>query len=963
MPNRERQLARFGLYEVDLQRRILTKSGLRIRLQDQPFQVLTLLLERPGEILTRDEIRQKLWTVDTYVEFDDGLNTAIRKLRAAVGDTADSPRFIETIPRRGYRFVAPVSFVSPAETVDAAKLKDPVADSPAFVASTSLSHTQVSAGVSARASDEASARPSPLRGRLRVAAVVLLVAGAILLYRTPLGRLGSTGSAAPPDPALHPRLSVVVLGFNNLSRRQEQAWLSPALAEMLATELSAGEQIRTIPGENVARTKRDLALPDSDSYANDTLLRIRQNLGADFVVIGSYFDLGKVSGGTVRLDLRMQDARTGELVASVSKTGTEADLPALASMAGADLRRRLGAAALSRAQEASLSAAQPSNSEAAQLYSEGLARLRAFDNLSGQALLEKSLLVDANFAPAHAALADAFSALGYDAKARDEAEKAFDLSNSLSREDRMRVEARYREATREWDQVIEIYRSLFHLFPDNIEYGLRLADAQNSASKSTDALKTVALLRKLAGPSSGDPRIDIVEAQGAESMGNYAQEDAMSGRAAEKAQALGAGLLAAAGLHLQCWALNRLGKMEQALAACATAQQVYARTGDRDSVARVMITSGSVLEEQGQFAPAQARYEEALAIHRATGDQKGVALALNVLAVLNVDSGNYASARTKYEQSTSIARKNGDQDAVINGLGNLANLSLLEGDLPGARRIYDELIVTCRRLNSQSRTALQLGNLGSLLYLQGDLPAAQKVLEESVALDLETGDKRQLSDALSSLGELFQSEGKLVESRQKKTEALQLQVAVDNKVEAADVRLGLAESSIEEGHPAEAVDPLQHAIAELKELKSEDEEAEGYPILARAFLLLSKPEEAQRTMESGASVNAKSRNRMVQLSYAIVEGQVRAANGQAAPAIENLTRIIAETKKSGFYGYHLEARLALAEVELQSGKAASAHAHLKTLEQEARERGFLLIAKKAATLFVRRPAGGHTTTT
>ena len=84
--------ARFGLYEADLQQRVLTKSGLRVRLQDQPFQVLALLLEHPGEIVTRDEIRLSLWSSDTYVEFDDGLNTAMKKLRTALGDAADNPR-------------------------------------------------------------------------------------------------------------------------------------------------------------------------------------------------------------------------------------------------------------------------------------------------------------------------------------------------------------------------------------------------------------------------------------------------------------------------------------------------------------------------------------------------------------------------------------------------------------------------------------------------------------------------------------------------------------------------------------------------------------------------------------------------------------------------------------------------------------------------------------------------------
>jgi DNA-binding winged helix-turn-helix (wHTH) protein len=112
LPSTRTAAVKFGLFEADFRRRLLLKNGLRVRLQDQPFELLRLLLERPGEIVTREEIRQKLWSADTFVEFDDGLNTAIKKLRAAVGDSADNPRFIETVPRHGYRFVAPVTFAS-----------------------------------------------------------------------------------------------------------------------------------------------------------------------------------------------------------------------------------------------------------------------------------------------------------------------------------------------------------------------------------------------------------------------------------------------------------------------------------------------------------------------------------------------------------------------------------------------------------------------------------------------------------------------------------------------------------------------------------------------------------------------------------------------------------------------------------------------------------------------------------
>jgi len=101
-------LVRFGVFEVDLEACELRKQGLRVRLQDQPFQALVLLLERPGRLVTRDEVQKKLWPAHTFVDFDHGLNKAMNKLREALGDSADNPRFIETLPKRGYRFIAPV---------------------------------------------------------------------------------------------------------------------------------------------------------------------------------------------------------------------------------------------------------------------------------------------------------------------------------------------------------------------------------------------------------------------------------------------------------------------------------------------------------------------------------------------------------------------------------------------------------------------------------------------------------------------------------------------------------------------------------------------------------------------------------------------------------------------------------------------------------------------------------------
>src|SRR5467141_3227854 len=274
---------------------------------------------------------------------------------------------------------------------------------------------------------------------------------------------------------LKPRRSVAVLGFKNLSGRPDEAWLSTALSEMLTTELAAGEKLRTIAGENVARTKIDLSLADADSYAPDTLARIRKNLGTDYVVLGSYLALGRDSGRTLRLDLRLQDAAAGETLTSVSASGAEAEVSDLVARTGAVVREKLGAGAISAAEAAAVRASLPSGPEAARLYSQGLAKLRVFDAFAARDLLQKAVAADPNHALAHAALAAAWSALGYDAKAKEEAKSAFDRSGNLTRENRLAVEARYRQMTRDWQRTVEIYQTLWNFFPDNVDYGVMLA--------------------------------------------------------------------------------------------------------------------------------------------------------------------------------------------------------------------------------------------------------------------------------------------------------------------------------------------------------------------------------------------------------------------------------------------------------------------------------------------------------
>lgn len=233
---------RFGLFEVDFEQRLLTKAGLRIKLQDQPFEVLAMLLERPGEVITREGIRRRLWPADTFVEFDDGLNTAVKKLRAALSDVADTPRFIETVPRRGYRFLASVTLQGPSAAIDnVEKDAKPQSAEPEATAVPG-NESKIDAGgrpsnghgSSGAQPDTAAEAARILRsGRLLVPAIVAAFALAGLVGLILLLKPRSSKSPARPEKA-----TIVVIPLDNLSGDPQQDYFSDGITEEITTQLA-----------------------------------------------------------------------------------------------------------------------------------------------------------------------------------------------------------------------------------------------------------------------------------------------------------------------------------------------------------------------------------------------------------------------------------------------------------------------------------------------------------------------------------------------------------------------------------------------------------------------------------------------------------------------------------------------------------------------------------------------------
>lgn len=857
----------FGTFEVDLRAGELRKQGKRLKLQDQPFHVLAALLQRSGDVVTREELRKQIWPEDTFVDFDNSLNTAINKLREALGDSADNPRFIETLPRRGYRFLAPVD------------------------------HDQQK-------------KPSIIARRRKIAvaiAVAVLVAGAVAggMFWRPwqARRLTEKRSIELADF----RRSVAVLGFKNLGTRPQEAWLSRALSEELSTELVAGEQLRIVPGEEVDQMKTELSLGDSESYSPKTLKRIYYVLGSDYAVVGSYFALGPESGSEVRLDVRVQDTLAGETLASISERGTEAHLPELVSRVGAVLRAKLGGAEPSPEDVVRAQASLPSTPEATRLYSDGLSKLRSFDASSARNLLERAVAAEPSYALAHSALAAAWWAMGYELRAQGEAKKAFEISGNLPREQRLLIEGRYYETLHDWSKTIDIYKALTEFFPDDLEYGLLLANAQTSASEGKDALETIAALRKLPKPGRDDARIDLAEAAAEGSLGSYQRAQEAAARAAVEGNSQERRLIVAQARYLEGRSFAFLGNHSNARAALEESKKLYASVADKGHMARV----------------------------------------LNVLAILAWQEGDFAAAINMYRESLTTARTIGDQRDIAVALNNSALVLLQRGDFGGAERIFRELIGINRDISDRGNEALAQYNLGLILWGQGELSKARDMQEKALSTFREMGQKSNIVLVQAFLALVLMAQDDLAQARRLVEEAIAEGTELGEKRNTTLGRVVLAAVASAQKRWPEAEKLAKEAAEVSRTEKLPEFEAHARALLSRALLEQGRLDEAKREVNEASEVSQKFQDPRVRFNAEITTARVMAAAGDPTEAVNDLTAIIRDAKKTGLVVFQLEGRLTLGDIEMKSGNTTAARAVLRALEKDARARGFGLIARQA----------------
>jgi TolB-like protein/DNA-binding winged helix-turn-helix (wHTH) protein/tetratricopeptide (TPR) repeat protein len=516
------RIVRFGAYEADLHTGELRKSGMRLKVGAQPFQVLTILLEKRGDVATRDELRERIWPSGTFVDFENGLNKSVARLRGLLNDDPANPRFIETVPRRGYRFLAPVESV---EAMDKTSLPAPAqtnsgngSNSGAVEAQTPSERQDENDSGNERSKQSSPAEASPSAqsavhagalqrkysstlARVVVCAalglVVLLATSAILYSRY---RSHNAGARIPIR-------SIAVLPFQDVTGNSDQEYFAEGMTDELIKDLGKMGTLRVVSGRSVSRFK----------HSEEPLDQIGRELGVDAIVEGT----SAHTGDRVRLTIRLVGVSGNEDLWAGRYVGSMNQLLAAQVDIARNVARNVHLDLPAEAKAAGTKAKHVPSPEAYDAYLEGRYYYYHWGNRwttvwwkKSCKYFERAIQLDPQYAAAYAALADSYAAMnttGMEVPAEERIDSAQALAMAKKAIELDDTDAEGHAALGniflnnwQWPEAREQFKTAVSLRPSDPQIRLRLASYYRAVGKLKEAIEETREARRL------DPSADIV---------------------------------------------------------------------------------------------------------------------------------------------------------------------------------------------------------------------------------------------------------------------------------------------------------------------------------------------------------------------------------------------------------------------------------------------------------------------
>jgi eukaryotic-like serine/threonine-protein kinase len=917
---------RFAEFELEPDERRLIRGGQPVPLTPKLFDILKLLVERAGHVVSKDDLLSKLWPGRFVLE--SNLTKHIWMLRKALGENGDGERFIETVSKLGYRFAAPVT--RGAGVPDA------------------IPHlTSAAEATPKKDSSSASAIPrSSLHWliSLRVAAVTGVLFACIALASWWLwnGRQPTFPWSANP-----PGTVIAIVQFDNLSRNPRDAWVSPALEEMLATEIAIGDRLHTVPGELVRAARNRLPDPNAGGFAPDSLAELHRRLATDYVVSGSYLASDKPGNPVIRLDLAVQDARNGATIASFKHTGSIGDLPSLIASAGADLRGRLGVKAQNPEERQLVANAQPPTADVMRHVGFALDALHHSDAARARDQLLQAVAEAPDYAPAYAYLSKAWTALGYHNKAVAAVRRAVANSVGLPTFMRLQIEAQNFETQYNWKSAIQTLRNLAALQQANPEVQLELIDVLLSAGRSKDAQDTLDALRGQNAPMSGDARLELAAARIASAQDDAKAVQSHAAHALQLARATEDSGLAAEAERMLGVALTSSDR-KKATEMLSRALVDYHSAGNPRGEASVHRDIGNLLADT-QPKLARGEYEESLARYQEIGDRNGVASAYSDLAVMLWAAGDGDGAEAATRNVLQIRRETGD---IAGQAWALAALAVGQSD----DRASDEVIAEFREaaaldasIGAHSHRGFTLYSLSDIFRLRGELEEARNVCAEAQAEYAKMSDPTNRAMADFECALIALDRGDVTGAQAGVRRARDAAIRRGDSMTLANGDLTLGQIEVGQDNCSDALRFFAAAEREYArgELSTGQAIAASFTALCTA---LTGNAGARNAVARAVTLRRQITERQEVMQVDINLAELHGANGERDQAVSALQSIAKDAQNRNWPGWAMEAELAQMRVLLRSDDHGRAEAMRARIIVDARQRGFAWVLRRARPL-------------
>ncbi len=895
----EKPVYRFAGFTLEPAERRLSEGGKPIALTPKVFDTLVLLVERAGHVVSKDELMKLLWPRG-FVD-ESNLTKHIWLIRRALGDGEHDSRFIETVPKLGYRFGAPVASASAA----------------------------LHPGVAATPASAPHARRILPRHRL-----ITTAAGIVLLL---LG-IGWRLAVRPPltPSSGHSGHTVALVGFSNLSRNPKDAWLAPALGEMLGSELSVADNVQVVPDELVRDASADLSAPAAGGYSTPTLARLRQRLDADYVVSGSYLVAGSADSAPLRVDIALQDTRSGALVASVSNQSAVSGLIALAAQAGATLRGKLGARPPDAQTLGLVPNAQPPSLDVARRLGFALDALQHYDAARARDELLEAVAEAPGYAPAYAYLSQAWSALGFRDKALAAAEQAAQKAANLPPEQRLQTEAVVDSAHAEWTKAAAAWRALIRLRPASVEYRLQAIDAQIAAGAMPGAQATLTELERLPDAAT-DPRVELAAARVTGALDDARGSEQHAAGALRLAQQHdAAGLVADAELAL-AGARTHLNKNEEARTSLVAAIAAYRAIRNPRGEATARTDLARALSNLNRNQEAREEFQQAMELDRSIGDFAGIAAVYRDLCNMLWLAGDRDGAQAAARNSLELARETGDlalQSWTVQALATIASDEAATDEVLGE---YREVVALNARTGHQ--TAWPLANIADVQRMRGELEAARATCARAMAEAAPLSDPQFVVFAGFTCALIEYDRGNAAGARAGFEEVIR---RVGNGGDASyryNSLMMLGQLDMDDGRCAAAREHLQQASRGFAAAEERTGEADADAMLALCAQTLGDTAARDRALERARTLRRSMTSRQEVYMVDIAAARIGDAVHADPKSTERLLALAADAEHRHWLGWSLEAKLAAWE-QLRARRADGAAALRRDIDNTARRHGF-----------------------